>query len=219
MYAHHNLISYQRILNRSEIAIFSSSSEICDKYVKRTIFLIVILKTYRSKVVFFQGTQYVSNAVKIPSAVFSVISPGMFGRVLSTCLTLVPRILWIVAICMTSSFSLRGHSIFDTDALCLFNNEKGALEFFQYINEHSNIRFTMQTEVNCKIPFLDVLLDNCDSNPPSVVTSVFPKITYIGLLTNFLSFAPFANKLKLIRTLVDGSFKINNTWSGFHKKH
>ena len=58
------------------------------------------------------------------------------------------------------------------DTFCLFNNEKDALEFSHYINDkHPNIRFIMETEVNHKLPFLDVLLDN--SSPPSLVTSVF----------------------------------------------
>ena len=71
------------------------------------------------------------------------------------------------------------------DIFCLFNDEKDALEFFQYINDkHPSIRFTMETEVNHKLPFLDVLLDN--SNPPSLVTSVFRKRTYTGLLTYIL---------------------------------
>ena len=101
------------------------------------------------------------------------------------------------------------------DTFCLFNDEKDALEFFQHINDkHPNIRFTMETEINHKLPFLDVLLDN--SNPLSLVTSVFRKSTYTGLLTNFLSFASFPYKLGLIRTLVDRTFKINNTWIGFH---
>ena len=73
----------------------------------------------------------------------------------------------------------------------------------------------METEVNHKLPFLDVLLDN--SNPAqSIITSVFRKSTYTGLLTNFLSFSPFSYKLGLIRTLVDRTFKINNTWTGFY---
>ena len=71
----------------------------------------------------------------------------------------------------------------------------------------------METEVNHKLPFLDVLLDNSN---PSLVTSVYRKSTYTGLLTNFLSFAPFSYKLGLIRTLVNRKFKINNTWIGFH---
>ena len=101
------------------------------------------------------------------------------------------------------------------DTFCLFNNEKDVLEFFRYINDkHPSIRFTMETEINHKLPFPDVLLDN--SNPPSLVTSVFRESTYTGLLTNFFSFTPFPNKLGLIRTLVDRTFKINNTWIGFH---
>jgi len=47
------------------------------------------------------------------------------------------------------------------DIFCLFNNEKDTLEFFHYVNEkHPNIRFTMATEVNHKLPFLDVLFNN-----------------------------------------------------------
>ena len=101
------------------------------------------------------------------------------------------------------------------DTFCLFNNEKDGLEFFHYINDkHPNIRFTMETEVNHKLPFLDVLLDN--SNLPSLVTSVFRKSTYTGPLTNFLSCLPLPYKLGLIRTLVEGTFKINNAWTDFH---
>ena len=100
------------------------------------------------------------------------------------------------------------------DTFCLFNNEKDALDFFQYINnKHPNIRFTMETEVNHKLPFLDVLLDNSN---PFLVTSVFRKSSYTGLLINFLKFTYFPYKLGLIRTLVDMTFKINNTWIGFH---
>ena len=70
----------------------------------------------------------------------------------------------------------------------------------------------MEMEVIHKLPFQDVLLDN--SNPPSLVTSVFPKSTYTGLLTDFLSFAPLRYKLGLIRTLMDRNN--NDTWIGFH---
>lgn len=40
---------------------------------------------------------------------------------------------------------------------CLFNNEKDALEFFQSINgKHTNISFTMETDIKHKLPFLDM---------------------------------------------------------------
>ena len=49
-----------------------------------------------------------------------------------------------------------------------------------------------------------------------IITLVFHKKTYTGLLTNYCSFVPFSYKLGLVRTLVDRIFKINNTWAGFH---
>ncbi|CAH3190323.1 unnamed protein product [Porites lobata] len=36
------------------------------------------------------------------------------------------------------------------------------------------------------------------------------------LLTSYLSFCPFTYKLGLIKTLIHRTFKINNTWMGFH---
>jgi len=100
------------------------------------------------------------------------------------------------------------------DTFCLFSNEEDALMFFDYINvRHPNIRFTMERDINNKLSFLDILLDN---SHPSIVTSVYRKKTFTGLLTNYFSFAPLNNKLGLVRTLLDRVYKINNSWAGFH---
>ena len=61
--------------------------------------------------------------------------------------------------------------------------------------------------------FLDVLV----CNKPNLVTSVYRKPTYTGLLTNFFSFTPSKYKNGLIKTLLDRCYKINNTWVGFDK--
>ena len=66
-----------------------------------------------------------------------------------------------------------------------------------------------------RIPFLDVLIDN--SQPQSPITRVYRKKTFTGLLTNYFSFTPVSYKLGLIRTLVDRTYKINNTWEGFNE--
>ena len=100
------------------------------------------------------------------------------------------------------------------DTFCLFNNEDDALSFFDYINARPpSIRFTMEREINKKLSFLDILLDN---GHPSIVTSVYRKKTFTGLLTNYFSFAPLNYKLGLVRTLLDRVYKINNSWVGFH---
>ena len=51
---------------------------------------------------------------------------------------------------------------------------------------------------------------------PSILP-YFAKITYTGLLTNYFSFTPFRYKICLLKTLFDRVFKINNSWTGFHK--
>ena len=51
----------------------------------------------------------------------------------------------------------------------------------------------------------------------SPITRVYCKKTFTGLLTNYFSFTPFSSKLGLIRTLVDRTYKINNTWVGFNE--
>ena len=49
-----------------------------------------------------------------------------------------------------------------------------------------------------------------------IVTSVYRKPTYTGLLTNYNSFTSPNYKKGLIKTLIDRTFRINSTWSGFH---
>ena len=69
----------------------------------------------------------------------------------------------------------------------------------------------MDTESNRCLPFLDVQIDN---NSQSVITKVYRKSIFTGLLTNFYSFTFFSYKLGLVfvRTRIDRAFKINNTW-------
>ena len=81
-------------------------------------------------------------------------------------------------------------------------------------NQHPNIRFTMERETDHVLPFLDVPINNTD--PHQSVTTVYWKKTFTGLLTSYLSFCPFTYKLGLIKTLIHRTFKINNTWMGFH---
>ena len=101
------------------------------------------------------------------------------------------------------------------DIFCLFDKEHDAMLFFYYINaRHPNVKFTHEKQLNGKFPFFDVLVDNSSN---VCVTSVFHKKTYTGLLTNFFSFTPLNYKTGLIRTLVDRTFKINNTNAGLNK--
>ena len=100
------------------------------------------------------------------------------------------------------------------DIFSVFNDSFEAKEFFNYINtRHLNIKFIMETEVNKVIPFLDVLIDNSQN---IFKTSTYHKSTYFGLLLNYTSFTSRFYKIGLIKYLIDRTYKINNSWPGFH---
>ena len=66
------------------------------------------------------------------------------------------------------------------DVFSVFNNSFEAKEFFSYINtRHPNIKFTIETEVNKIIPFLDVPNGNSQN---IFKTSTYHKSTYSGLV-------------------------------------
>jgi hypothetical protein len=81
-------------------------------------------------------------------------------------------------------------------------------------SRHPNIKFTVEYEIDGKIPFLDVLVNKTEGEKFS--TSIFRKNTFTGLLMNFTSFCTISYKRGLVRTLVDRAFKINSSWPGFH---
>ena len=61
-----------------------------------------------------------------------------------------------------------------------------AIRFFSYLNSRRpNVKFTMETEVNKVVFFLDVLIDNRDN---ILNTTTYHKSTYSGVLPNFDSF-------------------------------
>ena len=96
----------------------------------------------------------------------------------------------------------------------VFYSEDEALASFNYINsKHNNIKFTMEKEIDNKLSFLDVFLDNSST---SLKTSVIRKKTFTGLLTAFINFTSFSYKSGLVKCLIVRAFKINNTWFGFH---
>ena len=101
------------------------------------------------------------------------------------------------------------------DIFCLFQNENDALEFFDYINNrHPNISFTYEKEIDGKLCFLDILIQNI--NTDKFQTSIYRKKTFTGLLTNFLSFVPSLYKVSLIKTLLNRIFRINNSTVTFN---
>ena len=97
------------------------------------------------------------------------------------------------------------------DTFCLFHSERDATLFFNYINkQHPNIRFTMERETDHVLPFLDVLINNTDPHHR------LPEKDFHRSAHQLSEFLPLTYKLGLIKILIHRTFKINNTWMGFH---
>jgi hypothetical protein len=88
--------------------------------------------------------------------------------------------------------------------------------FLEYINQiHPNIKFTMETEINNSLPFLDVLISR---TPSGFSTSVYRKNTFSGLGLNFFSFCSKNFKLNACRTLIYRAFHLSSNWISFHNE-
>ena len=101
------------------------------------------------------------------------------------------------------------------DTFCLFENEKDAKDFLDFLNkQHPNIKFTAEPENNGKLPFLDIDIEKSEEG--GFITSIYHKSSYTGLLLNYLSFTPNLYKKSLVKTLIDRTYKICSNWKKFH---
>ena len=102
------------------------------------------------------------------------------------------------------------------DTIVMFTNPDDRHRFLDLINSlHSNIKFTMETEREGKLPFLDVYISREDDH---FITTVYRKSTFSGLGLNFYSFTDRQFKINSCRTLIFRAFKICSNWHLFHKK-
>ena len=86
------------------------------------------------------------------------------------------------------------------DTFVLFETMDQATNFHAELNQlHPAIQFTMETECDLKLPFLDVHVDRTSGK---FVTAVYRKKTFTGQYMKWHSFAPSKRKLNLIHTLV-----------------
>ena len=72
----------------------------------------------------------------------------------------------------------------------------------------------IEKEINRFIVFLDVFISGI--NNQNLTLQTYHKLTYTGFFLNFKSFTSFSYKIRLIKCLIDRSFKICNNWNSFH---
>ena len=98
----------------------------------------------------------------------------------------------------------------------MFNSEQDLDKSFKFLNtEHPNIKFTFEKQKDGKLAFLDVLISKTDQN---FCTSVYRKMTSIGLYTNIVSFTTYSYKIGLIKTLIDRIYEISCSLTSFNEE-
>ena len=86
--------------------------------------------------------------------------------------------------------------------------------FLEYNNKkHKNIKFSIETELNGSLSFLDVKMFRENEK---FVTSVFRKDTFSGGYTNFISFIPLEYKFGVVHTLLNRCFNLSSDFLKFH---
>ena len=96
------------------------------------------------------------------------------------------------------------------DTFILFKHASHAPLFLNYLNnQHPNIAFTMETEQNQKLPFLDVLITRSNNK---FHTSVYRKPTFSGHGLSFFSFCTFRFKLNSIKTFLHRAYNICSSY-------
>ena len=78
------------------------------------------------------------------------------------------------------------------DTFLLFRSKDHIEKFRCYLNcQHPNIKFTYEIEENNSISFLDIKIIRVKN---SFSTSIYRKVTFSGVLTNFENFIPVSYK-------------------------
>ena len=86
------------------------------------------------------------------------------------------------------------------DCFILFRNKSDCLKMFKDFNLlHDSISFTMESEDDNRLSFLDVLVTRTSAT--EFITSIFRKKTFTGQYINFLSHCSRKRKINLIKTL------------------
>ena len=101
------------------------------------------------------------------------------------------------------------------DILAAFEKEQDSLKFLNFLNnEHPNIKFTIEKQVNHSIVFLYVFISGIDNQ--NLTLQTYHTLTCTRLLLNFKSFTSFSCKISLIKCSIDRLFKIRSNWNSFH---
>ena len=82
------------------------------------------------------------------------------------------------------------------------------------LERNSALKFTFETEVQKRMPFLDVLIDRTHNE---ISLSVYTKPTNYGDCINFTSICPDRYKVGVMKSFLHSTYAISSSWEAFHQ--
>ena len=102
------------------------------------------------------------------------------------------------------------------DDIFLLVNNQSEIEHLKQLYEHKSIlKFTYELNINNKIPFLDVSVDNSHSR---FKTTVYHKPTDQGTCLNYDSFCTDKYKISVINSYLNRAYTTSTTWNDFNSE-
>ena len=96
-----------------------------------------------------------------------------------------------------------------------YNNPDDLNKLKTKFEENSILKFTIEKSTENKLPFLDVLVENCNNY---FHTQVYHKPTDKGQCLNADSECPERYKISVINNYIKRAYKISKTWQDFHSE-
>ena len=91
--------------------------------------------------------------------------------------------------------------------------------FFQFLNnQHKNIQFTKDDELDNSLPFLDMYIYITHNDDGTLSTSIYRKPIFSGLYLKWNSYVPKQFKTGLVNCLLNQAWKICSNSDLFHQE-
>ena len=101
------------------------------------------------------------------------------------------------------------------DIICTTKANNTSIKLAELNSMHPNLKFTVETEHNRQIPFLDLLISRDEHN--RLHSNWYRKCTDTGLLMNYHSVAPKKYKRAVVTGIVHRIYSASSSWTHFDK--
>ena len=106
------------------------------------------------------------------------------------------------------------------DIFAIVKEESNVDQLQNILNSfHTSIQFTIETEKDTSLPFLDILIRRLAQRDQSwFATSIYRKSTFTDLLLKWKSFIPYEYKKSAISSMVYRALRISSNYLDLHKE-